>query len=106
LKLVDLPRKLQHFGGSAFARIQNDLFAISIDSNHEHFVREGNFISDHDRKHLVCGFDIPGRVVIPRDVEILGEGCFASCISFSRISFEADSRLAPIEAEAFSHSSL
>jgi hypothetical protein len=45
-------------------------------------------------------------ISIPRNVEILGSGCFSYCESLSSITFESNSRLTQIESKAFSSSSL
>jgi hypothetical protein len=44
--------------------------------------------------------------LIPKNVEILGSGCFSSCESLLSIRFESYSRLTRIESEAFYESSL
>jgi hypothetical protein len=44
--------------------------------------------------------------MIPRNVEILGSGCFSNCELLSSITFESNSHLTRIESEAFDGSSL
>jgi hypothetical protein len=44
--------------------------------------------------------------VIPRNIEIIGQGCSHSCQSLKSISFESDSQLKRIDSQAFSSSSL
>jgi hypothetical protein len=44
--------------------------------------------------------------VIPSSVELLGLSCFSGCQLLSSITFESNSRLARIESETFSYSSL
>ena len=39
---------------------------------------------------------------VPKSVEVLGEGCFSSCSSLERVTFEAGSGLKRIEKQAFS----
>jgi hypothetical protein len=40
-------------------------------------------------------------LIIPRTVEVLGSGCFASCKSLDSVVFEAGSKLRKIESKAF-----
>jgi hypothetical protein len=45
-------------------------------------------------------------IIIPREVEIIGRGCFRGCFSLSAIDFQEGSQLRRIEAEAFMRSGL
>jgi uncharacterized protein YuzB (UPF0349 family) len=45
-------------------------------------------------------------ILIPRNVEILGSGCFSYCKSFSSIRFESNSHLTRIESAVFYESTL
>jgi hypothetical protein len=40
-------------------------------------------------------------LIIPRTVDVLGSGCFASCKSLDLVVFEAGSRLRKIESKGF-----
>jgi hypothetical protein len=45
-------------------------------------------------------------IFVPREVEIIGRGCFRGCSSLSAVDFQDGSRLRRIEAEAFVRSGL
>jgi hypothetical protein len=82
------------------------LSSIAIESGNEIFVVENDFLIDIVHHKLIRNFSKLSKIVVCRNIEIVGSRCFSYCKSFSSITFESNSRLTRIESESFSFSSL
>jgi hypothetical protein len=93
-----IPRGVRFIDGSAFENV--DFLSISIENGNERFVIRDDFLIDIVDHKLIRNLSSSPSVTIPRDIEILGSGCFSSCESLLSISFESNSRLTRIESKA------
>jgi hypothetical protein len=94
-----IPRGVRFIDGSAFGNVK--LSSISIESGNERFVLREDFLIDIVLQKLMRNFSRSSSVMIPRDIEILGSGCFSACYLLKSVSFESNSRLRRIESKAF-----
>jgi hypothetical protein len=69
------------------------------------FVNEEGFIKSRDGKRLICCCG-EGRILIKKEVEVIGSKCFRSTHWVRQVEFEANSNLKRIEQEAFEGTSI
>jgi hypothetical protein len=74
---------------------------ISVADGNGHFKVISDFLVDFDGISIRQFFENHSEVTIPKDIEILGEGCFAGFEAISRVIFESHSKLSRIERCAF-----
>jgi hypothetical protein len=76
---------------------------IEIDEANEVFGICGDFIVNIGANSLVRYLGSTGDVLIGKDWDGIGAGCFAECGEIWRVSFERDSRLSVFGAQAFAN---
>jgi hypothetical protein len=86
--------------GSAFAHTGRA--RITVEEGNPYFRVSGDFLLGFDGTSLIRYFGSDSTVTVPRDVEILGTGCFCDHHSLCSLLFESGSNLKCVEANAFS----
>jgi hypothetical protein len=86
--------------GLALAR--TGIVAIIVEEGNSNFRVSGDFLTDLTGVRVIRYFGFDESVTLSRDIEVICEGCFSGCSSISSFTFESDSKLIRIEAEAFS----
>jgi hypothetical protein len=104
LESIEIPRNVEFIDGSAFEGIKSN--CVSIESGHERFSIEDNFLVDIINHGLIRNFSSSSSITICSDIEILASRCFSFCDLLSSISFESNSRLLRIDSHGFTCSSL
>jgi hypothetical protein len=100
---ITLPRSVECIE-SGFADICRD--GLSIEPENVGFAIRDECLVDIRHQRLICTFSNSSTLTVPRDIMILGSGCFSRRRSFSFISFLGTSQLRRIESAAFSETDL
>jgi hypothetical protein len=74
---------------------------VRISKENPFFTIEDNMVMSSDRKRLICYFGSESRIVIKKEVEVIGKSAFNYCIRVGEVVFEEGSRLRLIEDYAF-----
>jgi hypothetical protein len=94
---ICLPASLQVVSASSLTGI----LKIRIEDGHRHLALSNSFLTDLKGVTALryCGGD--RSIVIPQNIDILGEHCFDAYPPPSRLTFESGSKLTQIETKAF-----
>jgi hypothetical protein len=95
-----IPASLNEFAGSAFWGCP--LEAINIAAGNRSFVFRGNTLLTSDGTEIVKCFGVEGRIIVPREVEVLQNSCFQSLRCLTEVSFGSGSKLRRIGRSALS----
>jgi hypothetical protein len=98
LKSIFLPASVEMIDGWAVAN--SGISEIRIEPGYRHFRVRGDFLLDFDGLTVVRYFGYERNVRLPRDIEIVGSGCFSHCKWISSLTFESESKLRRIEGGA------
>jgi hypothetical protein len=99
LSSICLPPLLKHLNPFAFAETQ--LRDISVANGNCSFKVVGHFLMDFRCRVVERSFGKTAEVIVPRTVEALSPGCFATCRTLSRVTFESACQLLSIGNYAF-----
>jgi hypothetical protein len=102
LSEFEIPAKCEELTGKSLMNVKT----IRVHRENPFFVVENNFVMSHDGKRLVRYFGSETRVVIKKEVEVIGESCFEECKTVLEVCFEPESRLRCIDARAFYETNL
>jgi hypothetical protein len=80
--------------------------SVTIFRDHPVFVIAESFVLSSDRKRLVRYLGSDSRVLIKKEIEMIGKECICSCKSLYEITFEPGSKPQRIENSAFYASGL
>jgi hypothetical protein len=79
------------------------LETVSIETGNRHFSMCGKLLLDFEGRSIVGHIGLATSLCIGRDIRELCDACFLAQTSLVDVTFEADSRLQRIGAEAFSN---
>jgi hypothetical protein len=99
LRRLCIPRFVDAIDGSAFA--DSGVCEIRVAAGNRHFRVFGEFLVNSEGTSSVRYFGRGYRVLINREIEMLGPGSFASCHALRTIEFESGSKLRSIGKGAF-----
>jgi hypothetical protein len=104
LKWIEIPASVKVIAPSAFFEIGPSSVSISGDS--ERFRIRESFLENADHTIVYRYFGDDCSLVIPFEINVLGQSSFAKYMSIESVLFESGSKLERIEAAAFAHSGL
>jgi hypothetical protein len=94
---IEIPAKCEVLTGRSLL----DVRTIRVHEENPFLVAENGFVMSHDGKQLVRYIGSETRIVIKKEVEVIGDGCFQECETVLEVCFEPESRLRCIDAYAF-----
>jgi hypothetical protein len=99
LQAICVPASVAKMTGGSFPKTR--YCRITIESENRHFRITGDFLMDFNGRLMVryCGH--ASDVLIPAEIEAIGEFCFAYCKGIDRVSIWPGPKLASIGSSAF-----
>jgi hypothetical protein len=101
LKSITIPASTEEIDGSAFVGCPH--IEIEVAPGNRNFRIEGEVLVTSDGRKIVRYFGRELEVIVPKEVEILGNSCFEACDELERILFEDGSQLRTIGRSAISN---
>jgi hypothetical protein len=98
-KFIFIPQKVEFLAGSAVAYINS----FMIGPANENFYEDEFCLYNKSGSTLIRLREPLCHFKVPRDVEVLSDGCFMNSDSLAVVTFEEESRLKRIEQGAFAH---
>jgi hypothetical protein len=95
---ITIPASTEEIDGSAF--LHSRLKEIRIAPESRNFVMRGYSLMTFDGTEIVRYFGSEREYVVPKNVEVLGKSCFASCYRLEKVAFENWSQLRKIDRSA------
>jgi hypothetical protein len=95
---MEIPANCEVLNGTALAWVKS----ITISRENPFFMIDGSFIVSRDGKQLIRYLGSETEIIIKKETEVIGEGCFYSCKLITSVSFEARTKLQRIGDYAFS----
>jgi hypothetical protein len=99
LRNLEIPSKCQFLTGSSL----NGMKSFSISKENPFLRVEGRFLKSTDRKRLIWYMGSEKKVVVKREVEVIGEKCFFACLNLHEVVYEGQVRGIEIGKDAFAH---
>jgi hypothetical protein len=96
----EIPAKCEFMEFNGFGGI----LSLRISNENPFFVKEYPFVKSGDGRRLIhCyyRYDHKERILIKKEVEVIGSQCFSSIYPVQEVEFEANSNLKRIERKAF-----
>jgi hypothetical protein len=102
LAIIEIPSKCEILNGLSLKGVKS----VVISSENPFFAIERSLLTSHDGKRLIQFFGSESELLIKREIEVIGRGCFFGCTSLHEVTFEVGSRLRLIANAAFAYSGL
>jgi hypothetical protein len=97
LDMFEIPPECQILNGLSLRGVKS----FTISRENPFFVIEEPFLESSDRKRLIWYMGSEHQVVVKKEVEVIGEGCFASSQYLCEVMFEEGSKVRRLERRAF-----
>jgi hypothetical protein len=95
---LEIPSKCQILNGLSL----EDVKSVTVSKENPFLIVEDSFLKSYDRKRLIQYMGSEERVVVKKEVEVIGEGCFYDCKYLREVEFQKDSKLQRLENRSFS----
>jgi hypothetical protein len=93
----EIPPKCEVLTGGSFENVKS----VTVSSENPFFVIEDSFVKSCDGKRLIRYLGTEEKVLIRKEVEVIGEWCFSYRSDVREIEFESKSNLKMIDKRAF-----
>jgi hypothetical protein len=97
IERFEIPSKCQILNGLSLF----DVNSVTVSKENPFFVIEEAFIKSSDKKRLIWYMGSESRIVVEKEVEVIGEGCFYQHCYVREVVFEKDSKVRRLERKAF-----